>query len=283
MLSISPGHSPDRVIAVLRAAANAAGNANTTSPNNESVLLAYRRWVTAHAPLVGLVLSPASADEILSTPTYWLLQSLDAAAYGVSTGQLVRNELVERQGALTAAADEVAKWLVTWQHRAAVVLDTNVLLRHHQELATFDWIGAIDWRSRAIALAVPIVVVEELDRLKRVDQKMKDATGVDVKTSTLARAALDTLDWTFELSLGAQPLQTFDLTPEGTMQPGVTISLLVPDLQHRRRERNDAEVISNALELLPFAESVTILTGDRAMAFEARTTGLLAALVDQNN
>lgn len=229
---------------------------------------------------------PASIEELVATRRHWLLQSLDPVAYGVpAVGELVDLEIASCVEAINAAVKELRGQAGAWSRWRgsgvagipfpAVVLDTNVLLRHAEELIDIPWnVGLNIFPHEAIALGIPMVVVEELDRLK-------DSNGVmyigeeKLAVRTLARKALRSLDKVFQA--GYLNWQIRERGAADMQLPGeLHAILMVDDLPHARMRDADLEIIDQAIRLRPFTADVALATYDQAMIFRARSAGLKA-------
>ncbi|WP_054682159.1 PIN domain-containing protein [Microbacterium sp. No. 7] len=246
----------------------------------------YRTWSTRQIRSLTGQLMPASIEELVASRRHWLLQSLDPIAYGVAAvGELVDLEVTSCIEAVSAAlkdlrgqADVWSKWRehgIAGKPYAAVVLDTNVLLRHSENLIDIPWnVGLNIFPHEAIALGIPMVVVEELDRLK-------DSNGAmylgDEKLAvrTLARKALRSLDTVFKA--GYLNWQIRERGAGGMQLPDeLHAILIVDDLHHTRTRDADLEIMDQAIRLRPFTSNVALATYDQAMIFRARSAGLKA-------
>jgi len=138
-----------------------------------------------------------------------------------------------------------------------VVPDTSALVRG-------VWFEDLDWPaelklSPTVRIVVPILVVEELDRLK-------DRERI-TKAGDRARRVLRRLR---TLCAAVSPGHPAKL-PQRT---GVTIEVLVDDDWHQRRP-NDAEIIDQALLVKALTgQDVRLVCVDAAMEFRARQHGL---------
>ncbi|WP_308465063.1 PIN domain-containing protein [Rathayibacter soli] len=285
MVQLVPGASLQSAIAALeetsRTASNIFGAGMPVDRLNE-----YRTWSTRQIRSLTGHLTSASIEELVATRRHWLLQSLDPIAYGVpAVGELVDLELATSREAtgtavkdLRGRADVWSKWAGTGVAGApfpAVVLDTNVLLRHAESLIDVPWhLGLNVFPHVDIALGIPMIVVEELDRLK-------DSNGVmyigeeKLAVRTLARTVLRSLDKVFQA--GYLNWQIRQRCAGGMQLAGeLHAILMVDDLHHERMRDADLEIIDQAIRLRPFTADVALATYDQAMIFRARNAGLKA-------
>lgn len=158
------------VIEALEGVAADAGNArsNISGPGAESIER-YVTWTEAAVARLENVLEPEVASELVHTPAYWALR--------YSTGGLVRpvaaliQELDRAQRGVQAAADQLRQEQRRFSGGGVLVVpDTNIFIDAFGEngvsVEDINWHAAVRTRLD-VRLVVPIVVVHELDRLKR--------------------------------------------------------------------------------------------------------------------
>ena len=140
---------------------------------------------------------------------------------------------------------------------SAVVLDTCFYVEHPNELADADLarLTAATTPGWAMHVLVPLLVVDELDRLKG-----------DNQARSRARTALKTLDEVFG-NVGDERLM--GRLRDGS-SPGlgpVTMELLFDPPDHERLPDNDAEIVDRALAVqILSGRGVTMVTYDKSMA-----------------
>lgn len=119
---------------------------------------------------------------------------------------------------------------------------------------------------------MPMVIVDELDRLKRQNQPVRGR----------ARTALRSLQSLITDPHASARLKDPSPTEQGLIRGGVTIELVLDPPGHRRLPIADDELADRASAVQVLAGSdVTILTYDYGMAFRATTAGLIAVKLDQ--
>jgi rRNA-processing protein FCF1 len=285
MISIRPGIHAQEAVDALNEAARALADVVGRGGYAIDLFNAYLSWANDAARILGSIVRHDDLERLVTTKRYWTLQGLDPAAYGLALGNFVRLEIHERQSALDAAAKGIASDLALWNGVGgktlhAVVLDTNVLLRHHHELRSFDWHGSLNLGPQvSVGLAVPIVVVNELDKNKLNHRKMR-VRDEGVEVSSLARQALRTLDSLFES--GQERVKLDEVRPaENGTAADVWALLLLDDYDHIPLPRPDAEIIDRALSLSAFVPRVSVVTYDRGLFFEARRSQLNAVRLDE--
>jgi hypothetical protein len=285
VVQLLPGTTAATAIAVLEEASRTAKNILGVGGSPIEKLNAYRPWSSQQIRALSEQLTPAAIDQVIATPRYWVLQSIDPVAYGApALTDLIDLELNACINALESAVDGVRARLGDWGRfgwrpdsgqpgNPAIILDTNVLLQHVHELLTIDWNAGVSVRRGvSLSLGVPMTVVEELDRLKLSTGTMR-IDGEDVPRRTLAKRALNWLDETF-------PDRHFsNLIRSGAIVDGQPTSdlhavLMVDDLRRDRLARPDLDILDDAIGLRPFVASVAVATYDRALTFRARSLEL---------
>lgn len=277
MLSIRPGFTAKAVLEYLNHARSEMASVRNVSPYRpEEALNAYNRWVTRQIRTLGSALSAREMSNLITTPRYWSLQSVDPNAYGEPLIAVIDQELTERREALDYAFEELRRDTESWGDRetAMAVLDTNVLLRHHRELTTFPWHSYLNIQTDLrVVVWIPLAVVDELDRLKSDRGEMMIANQ-KVPRRTLARQALRDLNNLFKDSLRTEKLMS-----DGPFD----IRLMPDDIREARPASVDAEIIDRALDLTAYALKVVLFTYDQGMVFRARTLDLSAVKLEESS
>ncbi|UFS58710.1 PIN domain-containing protein [Subtercola endophyticus] len=280
MIQLRPGI---RATSLLEAIAEALREANNVLGGGGRVISEYQEWATRHARVLASYITPSSVDSLITTQRYWSLLSVNTSAVGgqVLVG-IVTLEVQERIADFEAAADSIRRRSQSWAinqfgmagaAQQAIVLDTNTLLRHSGDLASVPWHGAVDaFPHEGVALAIPIIVVEELDRLKNSNNAMY-VNGDKLQARALARTALKMLDREFT---GQSTFTTLETIGSGVESVNLYATLLIDESDHIRLHSADLEIIDRALELQAYAKNVALATYDQAMLFRARKSGLTA-------
>jgi hypothetical protein len=285
MISINPGYAARQVETLLRDAERTAGNILGSGADSIEIFNSYLTWSSSQARILGPAIGSDDIDRILTTRRHWSIQAVDPGARMSTIGDFVRLELTECQAALGRAADLILDDVWHWQvpahggagraSVAAIVLDTNVVLRHQHELSTFAWRSKIETApDSTIALTVPVAVIRELDRLKLSNHKMR-VYDQEVPVRSLARQALRMLDGHFENSD-----RLAQLTEEGTRQPSLWMGLLLDEYDHNPLATVDAEIMDRTLAFTSVVGEVWLATYDRGLFFESRRAGLKAIRLD---
>lgn len=215
---------------------------------------AYLNWVDeTDGQLRSLFADPEPADGLFSR-AFWEIQRLNDTIPGA--WQVLRRELKAQSERLQAMQHQLAG-LKEFADRPGhlVVVDTSALIQG-EWFEHVDWSTLLDLRPH-VRIVIPIVVVEELDRLK--DRERRSRAGD--RSRRVLRKLRD---------LGAahagQPIPIRDK---------ITVEVLLDDDWHQRRPNHDGEIIDQA-KLLKAATGrpVRLVCVDASMEFRARQHGL---------
>lgn len=202
MIQLLPGFAAKDLDSALEQASYGAENVLGRGGSPGDVLRAYKQWSNEQIRQLSQRLTSKSLDALITTPRHWALQALDPGSYGDGLWELVQLEIESAKRSLESARRDIATRRNLWSTEAGssvgsvVILDTNVLLHHFSDLPQIDWSGAMfDSSHHPIVLGVPLVVVEELDRLKSASNSQKmTVAGIEQPTRSLARQVLKALD-----------------------------------------------------------------------------------------
>jgi hypothetical protein len=239
----------------------------------------YQEWAAEQERTLSTVLTPSELSRLLLTQRYWAARG--ALAFSGLTTEL-QTELQARQEALEAAAvqidAEVAQWAYDYsgpafpaKRRHALVLDTNVLEFHSGELSTYPWSERAALSEGACTLVIPSVVRDELDGHKLSNNTFK-VNGVKVELRKQARDALRVIANLFPESGDRAELEADTPHPVNAYLP-------VDELTRSRLPIADNEIVSDALELKPYAGSVTLVSYDVNIGLTAARYGLRSLLL----
>ena len=125
-------------------------------------------------------------------------------------------------------------------------------------------------------MLVPIIIVDELDRLKETKDK---------RVRWRAGYTLAVLNRLFPDGTGRARLRPGDVVPgpDGLTRSEVTIELVVDPPGHARLPDNDDEIIDRVLAIELLADrKVTLLTCDTGQSMRARHVGLKAVKLSKD-
>lgn len=243
---------------VIRDCAREAGNARGAGPGIERLLNRYLQWAENSEPQLTNVLG-SQAVELLHTPRHWEIRR--TAVTSPRFAALINAELDARQSQLNLFGDYLEDFRRRWRTSGTlVVADTNLYLHAPQTFDFINWRGLVPGASD-VQLVVPLVVVDELDRLKRSANKPE--------TRRRALDSLRRLDKLFSDDvLVAKPLPSTD------QQQPATIRLLHEPPRHQRLATTDAEIAERARYLADVSGSrVVVATSDRGMRLRVLSLG----------
>ncbi len=226
-----PGVSVKALAGVFNELAIEAGNvpANTSMHIPTDLLSEYLAWVDAAERRLAGMLPPSDIESILLTRQHWALRSMDGATPGLASA--VRLELEQRQRVLEHCYRDLESAHVRWESRSGTVAvpdtDTNVFLHQSQTIDELPWSDIIG-SHEDVHVVVPLIVIDELDKLKRDNNK---------KLQRAARQSLRRLQSLVD-DTPASPA-----TAETSHGATVTIEVLVDPPQHRRLTDPDYEIL----------------------------------------
>jgi rRNA-processing protein FCF1 len=238
-------------------------------------LLAYLEWTSNAVRMLGYLISPADLDGLVLTERYKLLlsgvgtmTSTEMEVQRVVNG-LVSLELDERVETFDAAVKALDQRIKLWSEYGHYVMpDTSFYIEHKDKLEKVEFGPLIDVWQSPVTILVPIVIVDELDRLK-------ESTKVPVRWR--AGYTLGVLERVFAKSTGRARLRAGDVVPgpDRLTHSEIMIELVYDPPGHTRLPINDDEIIDRALAAQALADrNVTLLTYDTGQAMRARNAGL---------
>jgi hypothetical protein len=246
-------------------------------------LLAYLDWANDAARTLRLLVSSDDIDRLVLTRRYELLLAVAGRPIGIGGQQRLVNGLVsiEIDHRIAAFADTCAavdEQIGLWTRPGVfVVADTSVYIKHDQKLEELGFAPLVSVRENPIHVLVPIVVIDELDRLK--DTK-------DTHVRWRAAYTLSVLDRVCGQITGPARLHAADfstLDHGGIPRGEVTIEIVTDPPHHIRLPINDDEIIARAKSFEPLTgQPITLLTFDTNQTTRARKAGLSVRKLTQD-
>lgn len=234
-------------------------------------LLNYLKWANSSVRLLSNEISEGDLNRLILTRGYEaLLGGLGRMNYpgdqAVVNG-LVSLEVDQRIADFEAAVAALKQQIARWQAESAyVVADTSFYMRNPLTFDQVDLVEVIEVRARPVHLIVPIVVVDELDSLK----KSKDGA-----LRGRARVTLAILDRLFAYGNRPATIHTGATSADGTMTWDITVELLFDPPGHVRLPINDDEIVDRALAIQPLTGGrVVLVTYDTGQSTRGRAFGL---------
>lgn len=243
---------------------NARGAGHSRDENTD----AYVRWASEAARQLRHRIRPDDVARLILTRGYHSVLTLAAASAVVTNATLeleIDHRLAELETVQRSLQVEVARWA---PGKVLVVLDTNVYL-HGQKIENLDLAALLQVREERIHVLVPMVVIDELDRLK---QHSRDAIR------WRAGYTLSFLDRCLDGSSlqGRIREEDFSAVSQGGIPRGeITAEVVLDPKRHRRLPIADDEIVDRALAIQGIAgQTVHLVTFDTGMAMRARAAGL---------
>lgn len=258
-------------------------------------LLEYLKWTTFAVQMLGNQISDADLRALVLTRRYELLLSGVGTMRGSemelqsAVTDLVDLEINQRieafEAAIKALDDRIKRWT---QYSHFVVPDTGFYIKHPQKLEVADFGPLINVWQSPIHILVPMVVVDELDRLKEIkDPHVRWRAGYTVGVidrvfaqSTgpgwLRKGEVSTTESVPPDVSASFPLEiTAAMASGGIQRSDITMELLFDPPGHVRLPIADDEIVDRALAVEPLAgRKVTLLTYDTGQSTRARNAGL---------
>lgn len=228
---------------------------STSLPNDR--LVNYREWATEAMRRLRPLIGPDDLGVMVTTRAFWLIQGQNPYADG-ALGELVTAEIESRaeifEEVRKALRAEMGRWDASLGR--LVVPDSNVFL--HGPEAIDWWTGTRSRPTDNIHVVLPMVVVDELDRLKR-----------HPATKTRARSWLRQVTHIVDNPQSSGRLEQRPPIPAGgdvVVAGGLaTLSVLADIPGSRRLPIADDEIIAQSLRLQDLAgHRVTVMTYDTA-------------------
>ncbi|WP_331726486.1 PIN domain-containing protein (plasmid) [Streptomyces avidinii] len=251
-----PGAHRDNVLKALRSVRMAAENINGGAPESAyGRLLSYLVWANDSMRLLTSQISSRDVDRLVRTRTHQTL--LDGVGHLAGSSQqklvngLVSLEIEQRVAALGDAIDALQDQMAKWPSEISLLVpDTSFYIQHPTKFLDIDF-AALAGTTGPVRVLFPMVVVDELDRLKETkDRHARWRAGYTL-------AVLDTL-----------------LDEDGASAPhGVEVLLDPP--AHIRMPLADDEIIDRALAVRAIAAGpVRLVTYDTGQAMRAKTADM---------
>lgn len=273
LITPRPGAHRHNILKALREVHTSAMNAQSAGPCTAyQRLLNYLEWATDASRLLRDQVSDADLDHLVLTRRHSAL--LDGVGHLAGTDQqrlvngLVSQELAERVLALGAAFMDLQNQVDRWGgQQVFVIADTSFYIQHPAKFDDVDYPELLGTPAQdGVHLLLPIVVVDELDRLKESKQRARWRSGYTL-------GVLDNL--LDDTGAGTLREREFASAPQDGILGETTVEIVFDPPGHTRLPIADDEIIDRALAIQALAgRRVRILTYDTGQATRARTAGL---------
>ena len=258
-----------RLLDVLRDVENRLGNVWNATGSPER-FTAYLQWASESVGQLTNLLDPRDLERLVLTRRYWLLQD-KASLDGRPLTYLLDTAISEQQAGLGIATDALARQIERWSGpEHFVVADTNFFIEYPDKLEDLDLPAVLNTRADPVHLVLPILVVDELDALKRSSKshvRWRAAHTLAVIDRILATnkygGQLRAADWSRVDNDGGLP------------SGSVTLEVVLDPPGHVRLDRPDDELVERARVIQALASRpVTLITYDTGQATRIRFTEL---------
>jgi rRNA-processing protein FCF1 len=268
LVTLYPGASRDDVLKTLREIESAAHNTNSHSGFHGSPayshLTSYLEWTTNSVRMLDHRVSAADIDRLVRTRGYERLVSAAGSLTGADIGTqrvlngFVDQEIQQRIESLQEVIKDLDGQVRRWNAGSLfTVADTSFYIEHEQKLRELDFAAVLQITARIpIRVLVPIVVIDELDRLK-------------------TRGSTDHARWRAGHTLGVLDEILRNPRQPGQLTADVTMEIVFDPPAHIRLPINDDEIVDRAVAIQALAgTNVRLLTFDTRMSTRARYAGL---------
>jgi rRNA-processing protein FCF1 len=242
-------------------------------------LLAYVDWAQNAASALRLLISRADIERLVLTSGYRTLLAGIPGLAGADSAPIVNRilqvEVDQRIADFEKTLTELDAQLKRWALPAVyMVPDTSFFIEHDRKIEDWDLAQVLNVREDPIHVLVLMVVIDELDGLKR---------SKDDRTRWRARHSLAIIDRTLR---DAGQLQSADFSTVvdgsgGIPRGPITLEILADPPGHIRLPINDDEIIdrTNATRALT-SGPITLVTYDTGQSTRARLAGLPVIKLD---
>jgi hypothetical protein len=237
-------------------------------------LTRYLNWASGAVKTLVNQVRPEDIDRLILTRGYERLLTLatPSSAVGAHTlsvmNEMLNVELSQRVDHLEAARNSLNDAISRWSDLALFIMaDTSVYIEHENKLADLDFADLVAEQrppDTRLVVLVPIVVIDELDRLK------DRSNNRDVKWR-----AGHALGFMYEKLKDAEhPVQIQPPDSQKWRGP-VVMELILDPPDHVRLPIDDDEIVERAQSIGALTESrVTLITFDTGQSLRAHNAGL---------
>ncbi|OKI99931.1 PIN domain-containing protein [Kitasatospora sp. CB01950] len=268
LISPLPGTNRENLLESLRSLATTVGNLWTSGPRETLELaLKYLEWANDAVELLDGQISPQDIDRLVLTRRHEQIMSNIAVLAAPDTARfsngLIHLELRQRAKAFETAVATlqmaIADRLIGVSN---LVFDTTVYIKHPEKLEEIDFGKLVDDHDAQLNLVVPMVVLDELDRLKESSNR---------DTRWRAGYSLAVIDRLFP-----SPRRQYGLLQKGGDFGGrVSMEILYDPRGHVRLPDADDEIVDRTAAFEPLAGDTTLFTYDTGMSMRGRQAMLI--------
>jgi hypothetical protein len=260
-IKLNPGADVDAVVRGLQEAATNLGNLYGA---RETRYADYCRWANNTVRQLRHLIGSADLEALVLTRRYWAAQSLAAFVNTPVMNELLNMEMDERKAAFEDAITDLRADIRLWSRQGKLVLpDTTIFIQLPEKLEQWNLSATLGTAELDLRVIVPIIVVDELDRLKE---------SKDRCVRWRAGYSLAVLERLTRQGAGAGEVVASDPLAR---QGGVTIEVVLDPPGHVRLPLPDDEIVDRGRAVQIIAgRPVTLLTYDTGQTMRARQAGL---------
>jgi PIN domain len=262
-----PGADRDTILRNLQHVHMQVGNIRIGGHTPLDLYNSYISWVNESVRMLRHELSSEDLEQMVLTKRSWMLQSMAGSAVG-PLAILVETEIDDRLTAVGLACEALSAEIRRWSRPGVLVVPDTSFYCHGDKLEDWDVSGLLATRHDPVHLLFPMVVVDELDRLK-------ESSNSDVRWR--ARYTLAVLDRVVGDGYPGRLRARDDTGIEtGQIPKGeVTMEIVLDPPGHLRLPIADDEIVDGAFAIQTLAgRPVTMITYDTGQAHRARMRGL---------
>ncbi|WP_329131505.1 PIN domain-containing protein [Streptomyces sp. NBC_01476] len=237
-------------------------------------LLDYLEWATQSVEHLRYAISDADIDRLILTRRYYELLGAAARPFGDIHARLINGlvslETAERTDALGIVVAALKKSARQWSKPGRfVVADTSFYLHNEKPLRDADLHDVLDLRPYDhVHLLFPIVVVDELDKLKESGKnhaRWRAGHTLGLLDGLIGKGTTGILRRFHNPTSG----------PEELIRGEVSVEIVLDPPRHVRLPLEDDEIIDRAAAIQALAgRDVLLLTADTGQATRGRMAGL---------
>jgi hypothetical protein len=258
----------DAIVFFRTQASNAYGAIPPGSMTTAEKREAFVRWSVNVQRAASSYIAWETIDAIFDSPRYRDIGSMQPAAH---VEILINAELARLSSRFGEVADELehARDFFTGPG-AFVAPDTSFYIEHPDKLEEVDFRPLLNIREQPVRVVVPIIVVDELDNLKR--SKDRDVRWRAAYSLAVIDRVVQNPSRRGQLAL--EDFSAIDNQTGGIPRGEVTLQLVLDPPGHSRLPIPDDEFVDRCRVCQTFTGSLTVLTYDTGQSMRARMAGL---------
>ena len=268
-IELRPGADLQAAVSLLQGLAtncvSAAQPVGVTSPTAKQI--AYVQWASETEGRLRTILSTRDAAAFFEGPRH---RDISSMTPGTQLLPMISMEVDAHAVRLNALADELGLALRLFDGAGTcLILDTSFYIEHPEKIGEVDF-HALAERAGPVRVLIPIIVIDELDGLK----KSRDCRWRAGYSLAVIDKVITNPPWPGILS----PATHLPESPRGE----VTFQIIFDSPGHVRLPINDDEIVDRALACKPFTDDLTIITYDTGQSQRARAAGVNVVKLQQD-